>query len=86
MKIRVPIFGGSKIDPLFVKANHKLILKHKVSFNNLSDSISKIKLLESLWKTEYKATLVNSDESAAMWDHIEFEKEIDLFEFKIKWS
>jgi hypothetical protein len=86
MKIRVPITSGSKIDSLFVKANHKLILKHKLSFDKLSDSTSKTKLLESLWKIEYKATLVSSNLSTLIWDHIEFEKEIDLFEFKIKWS
>jgi len=66
---------GNQVSEKFVKANSFVLEKHSNKFTKNAD---KSQLLKDLWLLEYKAILNNTS--------IEFDKDIDMTMFLLRWS
>jgi hypothetical protein len=76
------INSNGTIKSVFVKANAFLLEKYFEDFQKVDDA-HKITLLENLWLTEYKATLLKKHDQ---WSCISFIRKIDHTMFLLRWS
>ena len=83
---QITIFDNEKeeINPLFVRANGKLLKQYDALFRDYFDFPQKVDLLEALWKKDYKAQLVKTGDIHIPWDKIEFESQEDMMLFLLK--
>jgi hypothetical protein len=84
---QITIFNNEKeeVNPVFVRANGKILNQYKSRFSKQTDLLEKLKLLESLWKKEYKAQLIkNSEIPDIPWDSIKFDAQEDMMLFLLK--
>jgi hypothetical protein len=73
-----------EINPIFVKANGKLLTRYESKFKNIVDLDLKIELLKTLWYTEYRAQLIKTLETSMPWDQIDFNSQEDMMLFVLK--
>ena len=77
----IKIFENNEINPVFVKANNFLYNKFKEDFDKSQD---KNKLLFDLWKSNFKATLAQSQDNK--FQEISFKNKSDLTLFLFKFN